>query len=182
MRVVQLRLGPGSCLGHFSIIRNLQRLDLGENATIGTFNWVFGMAGHHELYFASEKDRLSELTMAAESALTSRHIVDCTNRVVIGAYTTIAGFRSQILTHGINIEKNKQSSEPVVIGKYCLIGSGSMILKGAVVPDYSIIGAGSVFRGQPNKPYQMYAGVPARPIKTLSRDTGYFRRDFGPVS
>jgi acetyltransferase-like isoleucine patch superfamily enzyme len=183
IRVARLRMAPGSQIGHFSVIRNVDLVELGENANIGTFNWVFGMpTSIVSPHFEIETDRTSTLHLGRESCLTSRHIVDCTDRVTIGAFTTIAGFSSQILTHGIDTTRNRQSSAPVTIGRHCLIGSGCLLLKGAVVPDHSVVAAGSVFRGTPEQTHQLFSGVPAAPVKTLPGDLPYFARDEGPVA
>ncbi|MGE3993698.1 acyltransferase [Pseudorhodoplanes sp.] len=180
LRVIEAELGPDSRIGHFSVIRNLHRLELSANASIGTFNWVFGMLDSGE-HFVADVGRRSELIMERDSALTSRHIIDCTNTVCIGSFSTIAGFNCQLLTHGINIVANRQESAPIIIGKHCLVGSACIILKGSIIPDGSVIGAGSVFRGQPSQGYQLYSGVPAKPIKALPHQLAYFIRETGAV-
>ncbi|MGE0665702.1 MAG: hypothetical protein AB7O49_03995 [Sphingomonadales bacterium] len=182
LRVARAELGPGSRVGHFSIIRNLRNLTLGENARIGTFNWVFGMIDGEGRHFVGEPDRVASLVMEPESSLTSRHIVDCTNSVTIGAFSTVAGFASQILTHGIDVETSCQGSRPVRIGRYCMIGTGCIVTKGSVIPDGTVLGAGSVFRGQPDLTYHLYSGVPATPVKALHPELAYFTRQKGAVS
>ena len=180
IRVAHLVMAPGSSIGHFTVIRNLHSLRLEAGSSIGTFNWIFGMIGAD--HFADKADRVSELVMEEESALTSRHIVDCTDRVVVGAFSTIAGYHSQILTHGIDVGDNRQRSNPVVVGRHCLIGTGVILVKGAVVPDGSVVGAGSVFRGRPGKTHYLYSGVPAEPVQPLSPESAYFTRTRGAVT
>lgn len=182
LRVARAELGPGCKVGHFSVIRNLRALTVGENARIGTFNWVFGMIDGGDAHFVDEPDRVSALVMERESSLTSRHIVDCTNSVTIGAFSTVAGFASQILTHGIDVETSSQGSRPVRIGRYCMIGTGCIVTKGSVIPDGTVLGAGSVFRGQPDLTYHLYSGVPASPVKALHPELAYFTRQKGAVS
>ncbi len=45
-------------------------------------------------------------------------LIDCTARVRIGAFATIGGFRSQLLTHSIDFEAGRQTAEPIEIGEY----------------------------------------------------------------
>lgn len=45
-------------------------------------------------------------------------------------------------------EKGKHISKPIVIGKNCWIGAGSIILKGSQIGDNCIVGAGSVIKGK----------------------------------
>lgn len=176
-----VELGPRSRIGHFSFIRNLERLELGADARIGTFNWIFGMLGNKK-HFAAETQRRSALLLDHDVSITSRHIIDCTDEVQIGAFSTIAGFSSQILTHGIDIAAPRQSCAPVRIGPYTMIGSACVILKGSVLPKGTILASGSTFRGTPSASYHLYSGVPAVPIKPVDPKLGYFTRETGAVS
>ena len=175
INVTHAEIGPGSQIGHFTVIRNLDSLVLASETRIGTFNWIFGMLQSKE-HFADEPDRRSILTMEEGSALTSRHIVDCTAAVTIGGYATVAGFYSQILTHGIDVSTNRQSSRPVVIGRHAMVGSRVVLLKGARVPDRAIIGAGSVFSGAPVGTGGLWSGVPATRVREIAEDGAYFIR------
>lgn len=180
IRVGMLEMADGAHIGSLSIIRNVDKVTLGKGAIIGTFNWIYGFPTGASEHF-QEKGRASELIMEEGSSLTSRHIVDCTNRVTIGAFTTVAGFYSQILTHGIDVRSNRQTSRPVTIGRYCLIGSRSTILKGAILPEGTVLSAGSMFRGSPRESHHIYSGAPAVPVRALNADEPYFTRIEGPV-
>jgi acetyltransferase-like isoleucine patch superfamily enzyme len=168
-------------VGHFSFVRNVEHLSLASECRIGTFNWIFGMLPSSR-HFAEETDRVSALVMHQGSSITSRHIVDCTNTVTIGAFSTVAGFYSQILTHGIDIGNNRQVSSPVTVGKHAMIGTRAVILKGAHVPDRAVVGAGSVFRGTPDSTGGLWSGVPARRVLDLDQSSPYFTRRDGHVS
>ena len=178
IRVAAARLGPGSRIGHFTMVRNLVRLDLGAGARIGTFNWIFGMMPSARHFTA---ERVSALVMEEEAALTSRHIVDCTDRVTLGAFSTVAGFFSQILSHGIDVGTNRQTSAPVVVGRHALVGTRVVLLKGAVVPDRAVVAAGSVFRGAPGGTGGLWSGVPEVRVKETDEGGAYFTRTAGPV-
>lgn len=175
IHVVDARIGSRARIGHFTMIRNLECLVLQSEARIGTFNWVFGMLPS-PLYFTNEPNRFSSLTIEEGASVTSRHIVDCTAAVTIGAYATVAGYYSQILTHGIDVATNRQSSEPIVIGRHAMIGTRVTLLKGAQVPDRAVIGAGSVFRGAPDKTGGLWSGVPATRVREIDEKGAYFTR------
>lgn len=170
----RIELGPNARVGHFSAIRNLDALVLEKDARIGTFNWIFGARGTS--HFAARPERTSALVLAKGASLTSRHILDCTDRIEIGAFTTVAGFRSQILTHSVDVMTNRQDCGPVVIGPYSFIGTGAILLKGAQFPAKSVLAAGSVFSARHGEEGQIYSGVPATPAKPLSEDAAYMRR------
>ncbi|WP_160674363.1 acyltransferase [Clostridium sp. C8-1-8] len=73
--------------------------------------------------------------------------------------------------HSIDYEKRISGFEdiktaPVIIGKGCFIGAGTIILKGVSIGDYSVIGAGSVVtKNVPCK--EVWAGNPARFVKRI---------------
>ena len=129
----------------------------------------------------SETDRSPELILEKHAGISSRHLIDCTARVRIGAYATLAGFRSQLITHSIDLAANRQSSEPIEIGEYCFVGTDSVILGGAVLPHHSVLGAKSLLNKKWETPFQLYGGVPAKPLRELSPELEYFRRSEGFV-
>lgn len=169
-----IELGPNSSLGHFSIIRNLDSVVLERDARIGTFNWIFGARGTR--HFATRPERVSELKLAEGASVTSRHIVDCTDAVRIGAFSTVAGFRSQILTHSIDVVSNSQVCAPVQIGGYSFIGTGATLLKGAYFPARSVLAAGSVYSAPAGEDGHLYSGQPAQLIRPLPDSAEYMRR------
>lgn len=181
INVSHAEIGPGSHIGHFTIIRNLDSLVLASEARIGTFNWVFGMLPSKE-HFADEPDRRSVLVMGEGSALTSRHIVDCTAAVTIGSYATVAGFNSQILTHGIDVGTNRQTSRAVVVGRHAMLGSRVVLLKGACVPDRAVVSAGSVFSGAPKGSGGLWSGAPAKRVREIDERGAYFTRTSARVT
>lgn len=60
----------------------------------------------------------------------------------------------------------KLSGRPITVGDGCWIGSGAVLLPGVTVGDGCVIAAGAVVRSD-CEPHTMYAGVPARRVKTL---------------
>ena len=152
-----------------------------RSARVGTFNWIFGMLPSKR-YFTSEPDRLSALIMEEDASLTSRHIVDCTNTVTLGAFSTVAGFYSQILTHGIDVATNRQTSAPISVGHHTMIGTRVILLKGSRVPDRAVVGAGSVFRGTPEGTGGLWSGIPASRVREIDETGTYFTRKKGHVA
>jgi acetyltransferase-like isoleucine patch superfamily enzyme len=177
----EVELGEGAHIGHLNVVRGLSRLELGPHAIISQLNWITGFPAGPSRHFAHQPERRPTLKMGAHSAITSRHLLDCTNQITIGRFTTIAGFRSQILTHSIDLAAGRQHSAPVAIGAYCFVGSAAVILSGAHLPDYCVLGAGAVLAGPVQETHTLYAGVPARAVKKLPTDWKYFTRPEGFV-
>jgi len=176
-----LRMGPSSRIGHFNVVKGA-RVDLGELATIGDFNWISGLSPGNRKHFTEETGRDPAFIMGRHAALTSRHYIDCSNRVDIGEFATVAGARSQILTHAIDFKRNRQVSAPVRVGRYCFVGTACIVLKGSELPDCSVLAAGSSLSRAYTDTFTLYSGVPAKPVKPLDRDAEYFRRTRGFVA
>lgn len=170
-----------SRIDHLTICKNIDLLHLRSHASIGRGNWITGFPLGSSRHFAEETDRRPELILGEHSAITHRHLIDCTSSVEIGRFTTFAGFQSQILTHSIDIENSRQASAPVRVGDYCFVGTNSVLLGGSVLPDYCVLGAKSLLNKAFTDSYQLYGGVPAEPVKKLSPESKYFTRSEGFV-
>jgi acetyltransferase-like isoleucine patch superfamily enzyme len=178
----ELVMREHASIGHLTVVKGLKRLELGPHASIGRGNWITGFPAANKTFFAHQKDRVPELILGAQSAITHRHIIDCTNSIRIGEFTTFAGYRSQILTHSIDLMDCRQSSAPVRIGDYCFVGTDCVLLGGSVLPSYSALGAKSLLNKAHTQTHCLYAGVPAKPVKSLEPDLKYFQREVGFVN
>jgi acetyltransferase-like isoleucine patch superfamily enzyme len=183
----RLIMEENTTIGHLTVVKNLDLLHLKAHATIGRGNWITGFplgqrqSGSDSRHFSSETDRRPELVMGEHSAITHRHLFDCTSAITVGAFTTVAGFQSQFISHTINIKENRQTSRPISIGDYCFVGSNSVLLGGAALPNYCVLGAKSLLNKTYKQTHRLYGGVPARELSVLSPDCGYFNRRQGFV-
>lgn len=177
-----LELADGSSIGHLNMLKGLDKLALGKSSKIGNLNWISGFPKNRTDFFQLDLDRVPELIIGAESSITNRHLIDCTGGVYMGDFVTFAGFRSQILTHSINIYESRQRATSVKFGDYCFVGTGVIVLPGAAVPKRSVIGAGSVVSNALEGENCLFAGSPARYIKDVGKDAIYFNRKTGRVN
>ena len=99
---------------------------------------------------------------------------DC---IEIGDYTNIGG-NVKILDndfHPLDAEARRQDIKeqigvkPVRIGKDCFIGCNALILKGTILGDDCVVGAGSVVNGT-FEDHCVIAGNPARIIRRLNEE------------
>lgn len=176
-----LSMEAHSRIGHFTVCKGLSSLILKEYSSIGRGNWISGFPQGNKSFYAHQVDRVPSLELNEHSAITNRHLIDCTNSVTIGKFTTFAGFRSQILTHSIDLNKCRQSSAPIVIGDYCFVGTDCVFLGGSALPNKSVLAAKSLLNKKYVDELFLYGGVPAIPIKALSGDYRYFSRITGSV-
>ena len=178
----KLSMGKGSKIDHLSVAVNLDNLVIGNGSSIGRSNWITGFpGGTNSPHFQHQPQRSSELILGDSSAITKQHHIDCTNRIEIGAFSTVAGYQSQFLTHSIDVANNRQDSKPIYIGAYTFIGTNCVILGGASLPAHSVLGAKSLLNEHFEDEWKLYAGVPAKMIKEIPKHAKYFTRKEGFV-
>jgi len=175
-----LEMGEHAHIGHFNVAIHLDRMVCGAHSSIGRGNWITGHPGSGA-HFRHRIGREPVLLLGAHAAITKSHIIDCTDRVEIGAFTTVAGYHTQIITHGIDVATARQDCKPISIGAYCLVGTRATFIGGAVLPDRCVLGAGSVLNKAHEEPCALYAGQPAKRVKALDENAGYFTRERGYI-
>ena len=176
-----LTMQEGAQIGPLTVAIHLRSIEMGRFSTIGRGNWITGYPKNSVAHFAHCVDRNPCLRMGDHSAITKSHLIDCTDSVSIGAFTTVAGYGSQFITHGINYRTNHQDCRPISIGNYCLLSTRIVVVGGAVLADNIVLGAGAVLTGENLESWHVYAGIPAKPVKKISKDSVYFSRAIGFV-
>ena len=177
-----LTMGEGATIGHLNVAINLDCIIMGRNCIISRSNWITGFpTGTDSLHFAHDKERRSELIMGDESSITKKHHIDCTNSVILGEFAAIGGYDTQILTHSVDMMECRQDSHPIIIGKYSLVATRSIITGGAQLPAYSVLCAGAYLGKHYEEEWKMYGGVPARPIKDIPKEAKRFHRTQGYI-
>ena len=177
-----LEMADGAKIGSLNVAIHLDRFIMGENSSVSRGNWITGFPTETDSkHFSHDRERVSELVIGRESAITKNHHIDCTNSIHIGDFVTIAGYNSQFLTHSIDVYESRQDSHPIYIGNYCFISTNVIVLGGAELPAYSVLAAGAVLNKKYDKEWTLYGEVPAIPIKTITKDAKYFNRKSGYV-
>lgn len=172
-----LKMGEKSRIHSFVLCKAIDNLAMGVDSGIASFTLITGMSIKSTRMFGHAKERKCELVIGRSAGITSRHYIDCNGGVYVGDFSTVAGIRSQILTHSIDVYNNRQDAKPIIIGKYCFLGTGCILLPGSRLPDYCVLGAGSVLTKAHSEEGALYAGSPARVIKKLDvNNIPYFHR------
>jgi acetyltransferase-like isoleucine patch superfamily enzyme len=166
-------MGPGAFIGGRNVITNLNELRMGEGATIGSGNMMKGWWDHPT---DALTERNPSVYLGDHSQIASYHYIDCVDTVELGEHAALAGFRSTVLTHSIDIVRDRYVTGPVVIGPYAGVMSGCMLLAGTAVPPRSIVSAGSVVTTKLKQELSLYRGNPAEPIRALPKTLAYLRR------
>ncbi len=176
-----LVLRAGARIGHGNVAIHLERLELGTQALIDRGNWITGFPKGGARHFVHCAGRDPALVLGDHAAITKRHHFDCTDRIEIGAFTTIAGYGSQLMTHSIDLVENRQDAAPIAIDEYCFVGTDVVILGGSQLPARSVLGAKALLNKCFVETGWLYAGVPARPIRAVPANAKYFSRADGFV-
>jgi serine acetyltransferase len=169
--VTELSIGRGASIGAGNVFRDMKAVRLGVESGISNLNWFSGTAS----YIQAEGSLAGTLLIADGAAITSRHYCDCSGGIVIGQLSTVAGVRSTILSHSVDLDCSEQRSAPVRIGERCFISTGVVVTPGVVIADRIVVGAGAVVVRSLEEEECLYAGVPARKIRSLAGAT-YFER------
>jgi len=168
-------MGEHSRIGNFTTCTGLRLLELKDSALIGNGNRIFGPRLGATTDYA-HRERFPALLVGTSAAITHDHILDCTDTISIGSNTIVAGYRSQFLSHSLDLRSSRQDCEPITIGHSCFIGTSSIILKGATLPDRCVLGAGSVLKKEKNNQPGLYWGVPAARVGDAERYEKWFDR------
>jgi acetyltransferase-like isoleucine patch superfamily enzyme len=179
--VGKLVMGPHSSIGSFNTIRGLEEVVLEEGASIATRNLITGFPPGSD-HFAVSPNRRSVLVLRRHSMVTIGHTIDCADRVELGEYSAIAGYRCAILTHSLDLARDRFVAQPVVIGDRSAVMSGCTLLNGTSVPSRAIVSAGSVVTTKLTTELTFYRGNPAEPVRALPERLKYFRRGLVEVA
>jgi acetyltransferase-like isoleucine patch superfamily enzyme len=175
IQVEHLYMAEGSAISSLTLIRGLRECKMHEETDIGRFNWITAIPLSGSQFFQKVEDRDPSLEIGYGSVILHRHIIDCNAKVTIGELSGIAGYRTTVLTHGVDIRENAQTAVPVTIGDRTMVGSNCVLLGGAVVPEWSVVSAGSTVRNAFTEP-GLYSGVPAKKVADLPPDAKFFHR------
>lgn len=170
-RVRAFEMAPHARINRWNLIKGLKAIRLSPFATIGRYNVISAHASYGQLPGGAR------LELGEHSYVTSRQSIDCSGSFVLGAFSALAGFGSQVLTHSIDLSRDAQTAYPVVIGERSFVGARCLLLGGSRLPSRSILAAGSVLTDAARTEQGLWAGVPAR-FKTQVKGQ-WFERTVG---
>ena len=117
-----------------------------------------------------EKDAI--LSIETNVRISNRTKIICYDSINIGHDTRIA-WECQLIDTTFHYMRNMSDNSvaeltrPIVVGAHNWVGNRCNVMKGAVIPDYTIVAAGSLCNKHYDFPsYSLIAGSPAKLIKT----------------
>ena len=162
-KVRRVTVAEGAHIARHTFFRHLQGVTLGREAWIGAYNVITA----HPAFAPNPGG--GTLVLGDHAKITGRHSIDCSAAVTIGAYASIAGRGSTLMTHSVDLAIDAQRARPIIIGERSFVGTRSLVLGGAVLPPRSVLGAGAVLLpGRGADEPGLFGGVPARRIGDVS--------------
>lgn len=153
-------VADGVRIGIGNIFRRTNRVEIGARSAIGNLNFI-SASPEYQAFDA----RAGVLCMGTESAMTNRHYLDCSGIIELRSRSMLAGIRSTLQSHEIDIVTNRTTVGTIVIGANTFVGTTCLLLKNARIPENSCVAAGSVVlatRPDEHLAPGLYAGAPAR--------------------
>ena len=84
----KLFMGSQARIGSFTVAIHIDRIEMGDESSIGRGNWITGHPLDKKHYSHCE-DRDPALIIGPHTAITKSHLIDCTDRITIGSFTTV---------------------------------------------------------------------------------------------
>lgn len=150
------------------------RIHLGDHVRIDDFCVL--SAGKGGIWIGSHVHVAVYSCLIGAQAIRLADFANISSRVAI--YSSSDDYSGATMTNPTVPDEFKAVEHaPVTIGRHVVIGSGSVVLPGAVIEDGVAVGALSMMRGH-SQAFGIYAGVPARRIRERSRDLLELERRF----
>lgn len=113
------------------------------------------------------------LRIGRNCAIGKRCVLDARGAITIGRDVNISSYaRLQTAKHLIDDRDFMHDFSPIVIGDRVWIAEGAVVLGGVEIGEGAVVAAGAVVTKDVD-PFSVVGGVPAKPIRTRSRDLRY---------
>ncbi len=176
--IEHLDIREDAVLRLLNVFRGLYRLEVQEEGEIAQLNWISGAGGFMP---TDHPDLRGTLVVRKAGMIGSRHFVDCSGGVVIGSYGGLAGYKTTIMSHSVDVMESGQKSAPVIIGDRTMIAVGCIILAGVTIAEKCVVAAGTVVAKDLTEPETMYGGSPAKPIASI-KGAKLLNRDYARIT
>lgn len=165
-------LGRNVRISDKASVYDAERISLGDNTRIDDFCVVSGTVTlGRNVYvgvFSNLAGGRSGITMGDFSTLAyATHLVAQSD-----------DYSGETMTNPtIPAEYKREISEPIVIGRHVILGTGTVVLPGVTLPDGVSAGARTLFT-ESAEAWSIYVGTPARRVKARSQALLQLEREF----
>jgi len=161
--VRKFQIGANAAIGPFNVIRGMGLVRMSEYAIINSWNWISA----HPIYQTIDPDA-GTLFLGTCARIGSRNYLDSSGTIVVKAFAYVGGNKCVLQTHEPHFATDEQSVGRITVGHHSMVGTRAVLLKGAALPDQSLLAANSTLvSGKSDGRQGLYAGAPAvwrRPV------------------
>lgn len=159
-------IGRGVQVSHLASFYGASRIHLGDNVRIDDFCVL--SAGDGGIHLGCNIHVAVYSCLIGTGRITLGDFSNISSRVSI--YSSSDDYSGTTMTNPTVPDEYKNvDHQDVYIGRHVIIGSGSVVLPGAILEDGVAVGALSMMRGY-SPAFGIYAGIPARRIRERSRE------------
>ncbi len=168
--------GPGSLIAFpVGTVYGEQWIEIGDGTMLGEqVSVCAGMMPGHDLGPNSVLRIGDRCVIGRGSHIVAHHSIDIGDDVYTGPYVYITDQNHSYADPDLPIGRQWPVNAPVRIGAGTWLGTGVIVLPGAVIGQNVVVAAGSVVRGEIGDRC-VVGGVPARVIKGFDPETGWTR-------
>jgi len=154
-----VKIGECARVGPFNVFRGLSQLILEDYAIISSWNWISAHPG-----FQTVDHDAGTLFMGYAAKIGSRNYLDCSGTVIAREYSHLGGNRCFVQSHAPDYANATVTVGRVTIGHHAMVGSCAVMLKGANLPDQSLLASNSTMlrSSAADGKRGLYAGSPAK--------------------
>lgn len=158
------RVGEDVKISKRAVFYSPENIEIGEHVRIDDFVFVSGGAG---ICIGNYVHIAPYSALYGKFGITINDYVNISSRVSI--YSTSDDYSGEVMT-GPMVDQQyiNDIGQKVIIERYVIIGTGSVLLPGAVLHEGVAVGAMSLVKNE-LEPFSIYAGIPVRYIKERSR-------------
>jgi len=153
----RFEIGDDVRINPFNVFKSMSLVRLDEEAWIASWNWFSAAPEFQQI------DPLAgTLHMQRASKVGSRNYLDCSGTIIIREYAWVGGNKTFLQTHEPDLINERQTAGRIVIGHHSLVHSCCVLLKGAYLPDQSVLETSSTLLAGDDRRRGVYAGSPAK--------------------
>ena len=155
--VTKFQIGESAAIGPFNVLRGMGLIRLSSYSIINSWNWISA----HPIYQTVDSDA-GTLFLGTCARIGSRNYLDSSGTIIIKAFAYVGGNKCLLQTHEPHFATDEQSIGRITVGHHSMVGSRAVLLKGAALPDESLLAANSTLVCGKNVGRKgLYAGSPA---------------------
>lgn len=156
--VGRFEVGAGVRINPFNVFKDLSLVRMDADSLIASWNWISAAPE-----FQQVDPRAGTLHMERGAKVGSRNYLDASGTIIVKEYGWVGGNRAFLQTHEPDLQELVQSAGRIVIGHHSLVHSCTVLLKGAELPDQSVLETHSTLLASSTRDGRrgVYAGSPA---------------------